>query len=158
MANESSKRSFTWTASFVWETVLGLYCQGSSSILTVIPTALYPTQKYNITHVDRGKSLEPGRACMGMHAESLQTCSTCFDPMDCSPADSSNPGILQARILEWVAMPFFRGSSPPRDQTWVPHITGGWILYLWANKKALLRIKWTHAKHTEPCVALSLLC
>ena len=40
-----------------------------------------------------------------------------FDPMDCSLADSSVHWILQARILEWVAIPFFRGSSWPTDWT-----------------------------------------
>ena len=39
------------------------------------------------------------------------------DPMDCSPQGSSARGILQARILEWIAMPFSRGSSWPRDRT-----------------------------------------
>ena len=38
--------------------------------------------------------------------------------MDCSPPGSSVHGILQARILQWVAIPFSRGSSPPRDRTW----------------------------------------
>ena len=36
-------------------------------------------------------------------------------------------GILQARILEWVAVPFSRGSSQPRDQTQVSHIAGGFF-------------------------------
>ena len=44
-------------------------------------------------------------------AKSLQSCLTLFDPMDCSPPGSSAHGILQARILEWVAMPSSRGSS-----------------------------------------------
>ena len=44
-------------------------------------------------------------------AKSLQSCLTLCDPMDCSPPGSSVHGILQARILEWVAMPSFRGSS-----------------------------------------------
>ena len=39
--------------------------------------------------------------------------------MDCTPSGSSVRGILQARILEWVVIPFSRGSSRPRDQTWV---------------------------------------
>ena len=39
--------------------------------------------------------------------------------LDCSLQDSSVYGILQARILEWVAISFSRGSSPPRDRTWV---------------------------------------
>ena len=50
------------------------------------------------------------------------------DYMDYSPAGSSVYGILQARILEWVAIPFSRGSSQPRDQTWVSCI-GRQILY-----------------------------
>ena len=41
-----------------------------------------------------------------------------YDPKDCSPPGSSVHGILQARILEWVAIPFSRGSSQLRDQTW----------------------------------------
>ena len=44
-------------------------------------------------------------------AQSLQLCPTLCDPMDCSPPGSSVHGILQARILEWVAMPSSRGSS-----------------------------------------------
>ena len=41
-----------------------------------------------------------------MHAKSLQSCKTLCDPMDCSPPSSSVHGIHQARILEWVAVPF----------------------------------------------------
>ena len=44
---------------------------------------------------------------------------TLHNPMDCSLPGSSVHGIPQARILEWVAIPFSRGSSPSRDQTWV---------------------------------------
>ena len=45
-----------------------------------------------------------------------------YDAIDHSPPGSSVHGILQARILQWVAMPFSRGSSQSRDQTWVPCI------------------------------------
>ena len=48
-----------------------------------------------------------------MHAKSLQSCLTLWDPMDCSLPVSSVHGILQARILEWAAMPSSRGSSRP---------------------------------------------
>ena len=48
---------------------------------------------------------------------------TLCDAMDCTPPGSSIHGILQAWILEWVAIPFSRGSSWPRDQTWVSHIS-----------------------------------
>ena len=49
---------------------------------------------------------------------------TLCDPMNYSPPSSSVHGILQARILEWVAMPFSRGSSQPRDQSQVSRIAG----------------------------------
>ena len=48
-----------------------------------------------------------------------QSCPTLCDPKDCSRPGSSVQGILQASILEWVAIPFSRGSSWPRDQTQV---------------------------------------
>ena len=48
---------------------------------------------------------------MCMHAKSLQSYPTLCDPMDCSLRGSFAHGILQARILEWVAMPSFKGSS-----------------------------------------------
>ena len=53
-----------------------------------------------------------------------QLCSALCDPMDCSPPGPSVLGILQARILEWVAIPFSRGSSRPTDQTWLSSIAG----------------------------------
>ena len=43
--------------------------------------------------------------------------------MDCSPPGSPVHGILQGRILDWVAIPFSRGYSWPREQTWVSHIS-----------------------------------
>ena len=49
-------------------------------------------------------------------ADLLQSPPTLCDPMGCSLPDSSVHGILQARILEWVAMPSSRGSSRPRDR------------------------------------------
>ena len=56
-------------------------------------------------------------------SESLvpQLCPTLLDSMHCSLPDSSVHGILQARILEWVAIPFSRGSSQPKNQT---HVSG----------------------------------
>ena len=52
----------------------------------------------------------------------MQSCLTLCHPMDYSSPSSSVHGILQARILEWVAIPFSRRSSRPRDQIWVSHI------------------------------------
>ena len=49
---------------------------------------------------------------------------TLCDPMDCSLSGVSVHGIFQARVLEWIAISFSRGSSRPRNRTWVSHITG----------------------------------
>ena len=59
--------------------------------------------------------------CVCVRAKSLQSCLILYDPMDCSLPGSSILGILQAWILEWVAMPFSRGSSRSRDQTCFSH-------------------------------------
>ena len=66
-----------------------------------------------------------------LHAKSLQLCPTPCDLMDCSPPDSTVHEILQARILEWIAMPSSRGSFWPRDRTCTSHISciGKWLLY-----------------------------
>ena len=51
-----------------------------------------------------------------------KSCLALCNPMDCNPPVSSIHGILQARILEWIAIPFCRGPSRHRDRTWVlPH-------------------------------------
>ena len=61
------------------------------------------------------------RLCM--RAQSLQSCPTLCDPVDCSPPGSSIHGILQARILEWIAFSFSKGSSQPGDWTLVSCIS-----------------------------------
>ena len=53
-----------------------------------------------------------------------QSCLTVCDPVHCSPPGSSIHGVLQARILEWVAVSFSRGSSQPRNRTYVYCIAG----------------------------------
>ena len=58
-----------------------------------------------------------------------------YDPMDCGLPGSSVQGILQARVLEWVAISFSRGSSWPRDQTQVS-CTAGRFFTNWATRKA----------------------
>ena len=52
-----------------------------------------------------------------VHAKLLQLCWTLCDPLDCKPPGCSVHGILQARILEWVALPSSRGSAQPRGGT-----------------------------------------
>ena len=53
-----------------------------------------------------------------------QWCPTLRDPMECSPPGSSIHGIFQARMLEWIAIPFSKGSSPSRDWIQVSQIAG----------------------------------
>ena len=76
-------------------------------------------------------------SCHSCESESevTQSCPTLCDPMDCSPPGSSVHGILQARILEWVAISFSRGPSQPRDQTQVSRIAGR-RFNLWATREA----------------------
>ena len=69
-----------------------------------------------------------------------QSCPILSNPMDWSPPDSSVHGILQARMLEWVAIFFSRGSSWPRDSTWVPWITGRFFI-IWTTREAG-RVSW----------------
>ena len=66
-----------------------------------------------------------------------ELCWTLCDPMDFSLPGSSIFGILQAGILQWVAIPFSKGSSWPRDQTWVSHIAGR-LFTIWATRESQL--------------------
>ena len=65
----------------------------------------------------------------------------------CSLLGSSVHGILQVRILQWVAIPFSRGSSWPRDWTHVSHVSciGRWVPYHWATREA-------PSAFSQPCV------
>ena len=80
-----------------------------------------------------------------------QSCPTLCDPMDYSPPGSSVHRILQARILEWVAISFSRGSSWPRDRTQVFCITGRlltiWTIWswLWPYVQGSCTYAYTHA-------------
>ena len=72
-----------------------------------------------------------------------QSCPTLCDPKDCSLPEIH--GILQARIPEWVAIPFSMGFSRPRDRTWVS-CTAGEFFTIWATREApkSLFIFWLH--------------
>ena len=76
------------------------------------------------------------------------------DPTDCSPPGSSIHGILQARILEWVAIPFSRGSSRPRNWTCISCIAGRFFTTEPPGK----RLEWIVCRKTncQRCFQLSL--
>ena len=69
---------------------------------------------YNIILPPGSKEVKPSFACVHtqLHTQS-QSCLTLCNPMNCSPPGFSVHGILQARILEWIAIPFCRGFSRP---------------------------------------------
>ena len=73
-------------------------------------------------------------------SEVAQSCPTLCDPMDCSLLGSSVHGIFQARVLEWVAISFSRGSSRPRNRTRVSRIAGRHCT-VWTTREAL-SCKW----------------
>jgi len=66
----------------------------------------------------------PGKFPLHYEKESIvtQSCPTLCNSMDYSPPGSSVHGVLQARILKWITIPFFRKSSRPSDRTWVRQI------------------------------------
>ena len=64
-----------------------------------------------------------------------QSCLILCDSVDCSQPGSSVHGILKGRILEWVAILFSRGSSRPRNWTWVSCIAGRFFT-IWATREA----------------------
>ena len=84
---------------------------------------------------------------------SRSSCQTLCDPMDCSLPGSSLHGILQARVLEWVAISFSTGSSQPRVQTRVSCIPGR-RFNLWATRRSLLIIFFILLLFTQSCPTL----
>ena len=102
----------------------------------------------NKTFYDSLEAQVPGQS-LGMRfmllclcSLSIRLCPTLCDPMDCSLPCSSVHGILQAIILECIAMPSCRGSSQPRDRTWVSCvfcIAGGFLLLLSHQRRPCTR-------------------
>ena len=99
--------------------------------------------------------------CVCMRPKSRQSCPTLCDLMDLSLPSSSVHGILQARILEWVAISFSRGSSRPRDQTRIScgscTVGGFWPLSPWGEPSLLPPPTFCLSPCFLPLVLLSLL-
>ena len=108
-------------------------CEGKSAevqFLALLPPSrvalgrLLNLSVLQLFSVKRGRLTDQGRPCvlqlpclLGLVAQSY--------PSLCNPMDHTVHGILQARILEWLAFPFSRGSSQPKDQTQVSWFAGG---------------------------------
>ena len=106
-----------------WEGHTTVLCSKAATGHIKPPTLRLITMKYNrkfsslVTLTYLKHSIVHMSACV--HAKSLQSCPALCSPMNCCPSGSSVHGILQARMLEWVAIPFSRGSSRPRDSSHV---------------------------------------
>ena len=96
-----------------------------SNFEELVKNEIYSKNKYSLKNI----------YALCVHAKTLQLCPALCDPMDCSLPNSSVRGILQARILEQVAIPFSRGSSRPRNQTQVS-CTAGQFSTVWATREA----------------------
>ena len=93
---------------------------------------------------------------MHLCAKLLESCPTLFSPTE-SPLGSSVYEILQARILEWVAIPFSRGSSPPRDQIWVSCIAGRFFFFfltIWATRETQMLDAYILGSDVNPILEL----
>ena len=88
-----------------------------------------------------------------IHTFVAQLCPALCNPMNCSPLGSSVHGILQARILEWVAIPFSRGSSWPRDWTCVS-CNSGRFFTIWATREAPYTHTHTHTHTRTICIPI----
>ena len=101
----------TCTKSLPWGQALGNapVCPGLACVHSV------PENSPGHSQIKHSLILPILSACVP--AKSLQSCPTLYNSLDCSSPDSSVCGILQARLLEWVAMPSSVGSSRPRDRT-----------------------------------------
>ena len=140
-----------------WQKVMG-FRDGSFRVFgtTYQPTAPVSEGSFHLTSVTIGFPITPpmdhtpqpsglpSSVQKNLHISSLvslkvlvaQLCLTLCNTMNCSPPESFVHGILQARVLEWVANPFSRGSSWPRDWTQVSCIADG-FLTVWATRECL---------------------
>ena len=92
---------------------------------------IHPPHVHAYTHTPSIHIWKHSKWSVGLSVMSYSFC----DPMDCNPPGSSVHGILQARILEWVAYPFSRGLSQPRNWTRVSCIAGRFFT-MWTTKEA----------------------
>ena len=119
-------------------------CQDSSGVST-LPGGGQHFLQSSVSHLS-GSCSPPAvlawglnSVCMCVHVFSRYSRVWVCNPIDCSPPGSSDSGLLQARILERVAVPSSRGSSPPRDWTCISYVSciAAGFLYHWATWEAL---------------------
>ena len=131
-----------------WVCFMGCYQQASSGKKRKIKVLILSTL-VNFNGVTKGWLCSCFSQCL-LWSECLKwnesvSCSAVWlfvTLLDCSPAGSFVHGILQARIPKWVVIPFSRGSSRPRDWTWVSCTAGGFFTgKFWATRE-ILKCQW----------------
>ena len=127
----SKYRAQGWLS--VWGLAEYIYCFWSSRTLIETPKLL----SFGLLLWHPGQEWFQYLSYKFMSVLVAQSCPTLCDPMDCSPPDSSVHGILQARILEWAAIPFSRRSSWSRDASRVSCTTGRFFI-IWATREVIL--------------------
>ena len=129
-------RTFLW-GNFWEQGSLHLDQSINQPIICPSPRYIYPLLKLPLLLF--GKTLDEAfKAGSSLHAALLQSCPTLFNSMDYSLPGSSVHGILQARILEWVATSSSRGSSQPRDRTCICYISFIRRLILYHQRQLIL--------------------
>ena len=99
------------------------------ALISAIPPKMWVAMRYCLSG-HREKAFQRFLLFMYMYACVLKSCPALCDTMDCNLPSSYIHGIFQARILQWVTIPSFKGSSRPRDQTCYSCI-GRSILHHW---------------------------
>ena len=122
-----SNHSTVFGASAMWQAYDGWQRYKNKHIPT-----LYFLRSYSL--VTALSSSEESTGLVKVKVLVAQSCLALCNPMDYNQPGSSVHGILQARMLEWVAIPFSRGSSPPRKRTWVSRIAGRFFT-IWATRE-----------------------
>ena len=125
----SGKRGKHWPLKTITSRILWSSSQNAPFTLDGAPSTC-PSPSHPPNYIKDGSNDISSPVCV-----CSQSCLTLCDPMDCSPPGFSVHGISQARIVEWVAISYSRGSSPTRDQTCISFIPciGRQILYhLWS--------------------------
>ena len=130
LINDFSK--VAWYKANTQKSLLFLYTNNEKSEIEIKETISFTTATKRIQYLGITKRIKYPGVKWKSESELAYSCPTLCDPMDYSLRGSSIHGIFQARVLEWIAISFSRGSSQPRDWTWVFHITGR-CFTIWAT-------------------------
>ena len=132
-----------WVQSLGWEDLLQKEMAPHSGVLAWEIPRTEKLVGYSPWGHRVGHNVTTEHVCMCECVLVTQSCLTPCDPLDCSPPDYSIHRILQARMLEQVAIPFPKGSSQPRDQTSVSCIAGRFFT-VWVTREAHIEKKFPY--------------